>query len=128
MIVLRLTVSLTTLFGVSDTLGALQEEEDYANFLCKEFYLGVSQIESGMTRRAYLSSKLTCTKMRISKKFKGKFDCSDVRVYPRELLTCHSPMKHRQEHRERYVPAQDDQARWASLFSGRTGALQTEAR
>jgi hypothetical protein len=50
----------------------VQEEEDYANFLSDEFGLGLARIDNGTTKRAYLSSKLQCTKMRISKKFKGK--------------------------------------------------------
>lgn len=50
----------------------LQEEEDYATFLGNEFFLGLSEINEGTTKRAFLSSKLVCTKMRISKKFKGK--------------------------------------------------------
>ncbi len=50
----------------------IQEEEDFANFLSEEFLFGVSEIENGVTKRAYLSSKLSCTKMRISKKFKGE--------------------------------------------------------
>ena len=53
-------------------LFCFQEEEDYANFLGHEFWLGLSEIDNGVTKRAYLSSKLTCTKMRISKKFKGE--------------------------------------------------------
>lgn len=51
---------------------SLQEEVDYAKFLNHEFILGLSQINGGVTKRAYLSGKLVCTKMRISKKFKGK--------------------------------------------------------
>ena len=50
----------------------LQEEAQFAAFLAKEFCLGMSEIENGTTKRVYLSSKLACTKMRISKKFKGK--------------------------------------------------------
>ena len=50
----------------------LQEEAQFAAFLSKEFCLGLSEIENGTTKRVYLSSKLACTNMRISKKFKGK--------------------------------------------------------
>ena len=49
-----------------------QEEEEYANFLSREFLLGLANIDDGTTKRSYLSSKLNCTKMRVSKKFKGK--------------------------------------------------------
>ena len=48
-----------------------QEEEDFGNFLSHEFALGVSDLLDGTTRRAYLSDKLVCEKMRISKKYKG---------------------------------------------------------
>jgi len=58
----------------------VQEEEDYANFLSHEFFLGVADLENGITKRAYLSGKLTCTKMRISKKFKGKNTGKEVFV------------------------------------------------
>jgi hypothetical protein len=50
----------------------IQEEEDFANFLNHEFCLGLSEVANGTTKRAFLSSKLCCTKMRISKKFKGE--------------------------------------------------------
>ncbi len=50
----------------------VQEEEKFAAFLSKEFCLGLSEIDNGTTKRVYLSCKLVCTKMRISKKFKGE--------------------------------------------------------
>jgi len=50
----------------------VKEEEEYANFLSKEFFMGLADIKEGTTKRSYLSMKLTCTKMRISKKFKGE--------------------------------------------------------
>lgn len=56
----------------------VQEEEDFANFLSDEFCLGLSPIDNGITKRAYLSNKLACTKMRISKKFKGKHPGKEV--------------------------------------------------
>ena len=52
-----------------------QEEEEFANFLNHEFCLGLSEVANGTTKRAFLSSKLSCTKMRISKKFKGECWC-----------------------------------------------------
>jgi len=49
------------------------EEERYASFLIKEFELGsLSDCENGCTLRAYISRKLHCAPMRISKKFAGK--------------------------------------------------------
>merc|ERR1719245_1748531 len=49
------------------------EEENYANFLVKEFENGsVPDCENGCTLRAFLSRKLHCAPMRISKKFAGK--------------------------------------------------------
>ena len=49
----------------------VKEEEEYANFLSKEFSMGLADINEGTTKRSYLSNKLICTKMRISKKFQG---------------------------------------------------------
>ena len=49
----------------------VKEEEGYANFLSKEFSMGLADINEGTTKRSYLSNKLSCTKMRISKKFQG---------------------------------------------------------
>ena len=49
----------------------VKEEEEYANFLSQEFFMGLADIKEGTTKRSYLSNKLNCTKMRISKKFKG---------------------------------------------------------
>ncbi len=49
-----------------------QEEEEYAKFLVEEFEAGLSpNLEHGTTLRAYLSKKLFCSPMRISKKFTG---------------------------------------------------------
>jgi len=49
------------------------EEEKYANFLVREFENGtVPDCENGNTLRAFLSRKLHCAPMRISKKFAGK--------------------------------------------------------
>lgn len=56
----------------------VQEEEEFANFLNQEFCLGLSEIDNGVTKRAYLSSKLSCPKMRISKKFKGQNNGKEV--------------------------------------------------
>lgn len=56
----------------------VKEEEDYANFLSHEFCIGLSDIENGTTKRSFLSTKLNCTKMRISKKFKGQTSGKEV--------------------------------------------------
>lgn len=49
-----------------------QQEESYAAFLIKEFEKGViSGIENGCTLRSFLSKKLHCAPMRISKKYAG---------------------------------------------------------
>lgn len=52
----------------------VQEEEEYADFLMDEFDAGMSlNVEQGSTLRAYLSRRLFCSPMRISKKFAGMF-------------------------------------------------------
>lgn len=49
------------------------EEEEYANFLVRQFENGtVPDCENGCTLRAFLSRKLHCAPMRISKKFAGQ--------------------------------------------------------
>ena len=56
-----------------------QEEEEWAEFLSDEFYKGHSPIEGEqvqVTKRSYMSEKLVCAPMRISKKFKGELFCS----------------------------------------------------
>ena len=51
----------------------IPEEEDYAELLISLFEKGrVTDCENGMTLRSYLSQKLHCAPMRISKKFAGK--------------------------------------------------------
>lgn len=51
----------------------IAEEEAYAEMLITLFEKGrVSDCENGMTLRSYLSQKLHCAPMRISKKFAGK--------------------------------------------------------
>ncbi|KAL3776974.1 hypothetical protein HJC23_003198 [Cyclotella cryptica] len=51
----------------------LEEEEDFAKFLVREFEHGIARdVENNSTLRAYLSRKLICTPMRVSKKFVGK--------------------------------------------------------
>lgn len=50
-----------------------QEEESYADFLIEHFEKGtVDGCENGCTLRAFLSRKLHCAPMRISKKYAGK--------------------------------------------------------
>lgn len=49
------------------------EEESYAELLIKEFEKGtVEGCENGCTLRSFLSKKLHCAPMRISKKYAGK--------------------------------------------------------
>ena len=51
----------------------LQHEVEYAQFLIEEFDSGVSKdLKAGHTKRSYLSDKLICAPMRVSKKFPGK--------------------------------------------------------
>jgi hypothetical protein len=51
----------------------IQEEERFANSLIEEFEKGtILDCENGCTLRAYLSRKLHCAPMRISKKYAGK--------------------------------------------------------
>ena len=51
----------------------LSEEEEYAKFLCLLFQKGyLCDCQEGTTLRMYLSAKLHCSPMRISKKFTGK--------------------------------------------------------
>jgi hypothetical protein len=51
-----------------------REEDRYAEFLIQEFELGsLEGCENGCTLRAFLSRKLHCAPMRISKKFAGTF-------------------------------------------------------
>lgn len=51
----------------------LQEEERFANALIEEFEKGtILDCDNGCTLRAYLSRKLHCAPMRISKKYAGK--------------------------------------------------------
>jgi len=48
-----------------------QEEQIYAERLIRNFEAGLLPLENGATLRAYLSKKLNCDPMRISKKFAG---------------------------------------------------------
>lgn len=50
----------------------LQNEVEYAQFLIEEFDSGYSNLRNGHTKRSYLSEKLICAPMRVSKKFPGK--------------------------------------------------------
>jgi len=47
------------------------EEQAYADRLVRDFEAGLLPLENGATLRAYLSRKLNCDPMRISKKFAG---------------------------------------------------------
>ena len=62
------------------------EEEKYANELIHEFETGtLVDCLDGCTLRAYLSKKLNCAPMRISKKFAGK-SIGKVHFYASQLL------------------------------------------
>jgi hypothetical protein len=47
------------------------EEQAYASRLIEIFEAGVAPIENGSTLRSYLSERLNCAPMRISKKYTG---------------------------------------------------------
>ena len=82
----------------------VKEEEEYANFLSKEFFMGLADIKEGTTKRSYLSSKLNCTKMRISKKFRGQNNGKEVftrrteRPNNGEAYSLEEIQMHRQHH------------------------------
>lgn len=79
----------------------LPEEEEYAKFLVEEFEAGLSpNLEHGTTLRAYLSKKLFCSPMRISKKFTGKKVGTQVfmrknHILPNSLLSYESQVRRR---------------------------------
>ena len=51
----------------------LQHEVEYAHFLIEEFDAGLSHgLKDGHTKRSYLSDRLICAPMRVSKKFPGR--------------------------------------------------------
>ena len=56
------------------------EEEEYANAVVREFNSGYLDAEAGTTLRIYLSEKLQCDPMRITKKFTGN-DSIGKRVF-----------------------------------------------
>ena len=61
------------------------EEQAYAHRLIRDFEAGLLPLENGATLRAFLSKKLNCDPMRISKKFAGskclgKVGASRIRV------------------------------------------------
>lgn len=56
------------------------EEEEYANAVVREFNSGYLDAEPGTTLRIYLSAKLHCDPMRITKKFTGN-DSIGKRVF-----------------------------------------------
>ncbi len=57
------------------------EEEEFATALIDQFLSGRIDLTEGTTLRVYLSDKLNCDPMRITKKFTGQ-DCLGKRVYP----------------------------------------------
>ena len=60
----------------------LQAEDAYANFLVREFEHGIARgVQNQTTLRAYLSRKLVCTPMRISKKFTGELFYFNIFIY-----------------------------------------------
>jgi len=58
------------------------EEQAYADRLVRDFEAGLLPLENGATLRAYLSRKLNCDPMRISKKFAGN-KCLGKQVFQR---------------------------------------------
>lgn len=56
------------------------EEEEYAQRMITYFNLGLLRVQQGMTLRAYLSEKLHCDPMRITKKFTAE-NCIGKQVY-----------------------------------------------
>lgn len=56
------------------------EEEEYANAVVREFNSGYLDAQAGTTLRIYLSEKLQCDPMRITKKFTGN-DSIGKRVF-----------------------------------------------
>jgi len=58
------------------------EEQAYADRLIRDFEAGLLPLENGATLRAYLSKKLNCDPMRISKKFAGQ-KCLGKQIFQR---------------------------------------------
>lgn len=62
-----------SLLTIQSCSSLLQHEVEYAQFLIEEFDSGMSKyLKTGHTKRSYLSDKLICAPMRVSKKFPGK--------------------------------------------------------
>ena len=60
----------------------LKEEDNYAGFLVQEFERGIAKnVANQTTLRSYLSRKLICSPMRISKKYAGELLCYLVRYF-----------------------------------------------
>lgn len=60
----------------------LEEEDNYAGFLVQEFERGIARnVANQTTLRAYLSRKLICSPMRISKKYAGELHCYLIRYF-----------------------------------------------
>ena len=68
------------------------EEQAYADRLIRNFEAGLLPLENGATLRAYLSKKLNCDPMRISKKFAGARCLGKVRIFS---CICYIPNCHK---------------------------------
>lgn len=74
------------------------EEEEYTNKMITYFNLGLLRVIQGTTLRAYLSDKLYCDPMRITKKFTGD-ECIGKQVFTtpvhdeKSLRKCEAEMK-----------------------------------
>lgn len=66
------------------------EEENYANKIIKYFNRGMLSIEAGTTLRSYLSDRLHCDPMRITKKYAGA-SCIGKQVFQPSDEYCSSP-------------------------------------
>jgi len=66
------------------------EEEAYANLLIELFNLGRLSIPAGTTLRSYLSDKLKCDPMRITKKYAGESSIGKQSYHPDENFFCNS--------------------------------------
>lgn len=72
------------------------EEEAFAARLIRDFDAGLLQLENGATLRAFLSKKLNCSAMRISKKFAGE-KCLGKQIFLRRSGVDDEQLKQEQE-------------------------------
>lgn len=72
------------------------EEEAFAARLIRDFDAGLLALENGATLRAFLSKKLNCSAMRISKKFAGE-KCLGKQIFLRRSGVDEQQLKQEQE-------------------------------